>query len=148
MNIKKGFAPLEVTSIEKEIEPFLSDKVKFFWKNIIEDQGKDEDDKLHACCLQNVVSKPILNFENIPDAYDEDYKNFAEMINKAADMNLIHTGVLSAPAKFQLSYVNMEARYILFFHPFTKIKNSKLIAISKLFTNEGALGDKAEDINL
>jgi hypothetical protein len=148
--LKLSTERLQTISIEKEIEPFLSDKVKGFWKNPLHDTGIDEDGKLHSCYMQIVVTKSIKKLpiadEPANDVDDNDIRQFANFINRAAELDLIHTGALCMPFKLRLAVLSPSIRTILCFFPATTISNDKLNALSNLFTGEGELGYESDRI--
>jgi hypothetical protein len=138
--------PLKAVSIEKEIEPFLSDKVKSFWKNIFCSEenfgiGTDEDGKPHACFI-HCNDK---TFDDKPSSVKIEW--LAKFINTQAELGTIGEGSLCPPfymklAKFKETDPN---KFILCYYPITRIKNETLIASNNnqcsKFTKEGELLD-------
>lgn len=150
---------LKIIDLADRIEPFLSDKVKAFWKvppPFASDDnfgcGKDEEGVPHICFMQLVCSKPIPrnlhSDEAVEVVTDADLKKFANFINMAADKGLIHSGALCPIGGLELAVVSPVKRTALYFYPVTTMLNADLIKMSKLFTMEGQLGYEEDQITL
>jgi hypothetical protein len=143
---------LKTKEIITELEPYVNETVKSFWKNLIVNRDQIMDDVpagWHPCfcgvCVERTFSSN--ESENIEGVLQSEYETFASYINKLASAGRIGFGVFAtAPVKMALAVISPSRRYMLLFFTFTKLTWKEQKQVSNIFTHEGELPHMIEHI--
>ena len=123
-----------LTSITEEIEPYLNDDVKKWWRNGFDGELNNnlESTELHPCYIQCVIPK------------DDEVDNkgllwLSTFINHSSKKGLIHTGSLVLPFKINL----MNDKILYGYIPLTNLPNSILVKYNdKIFDSKKNKNEK------
>jgi hypothetical protein len=145
---------LKVTEIYDKLEPYAGEKLKSFWKNKIEQPlvpfAASSNGHLTACYVGFTVERTIAKLDKEGLTTDwvlpEEYQAFAELLNKAVDLDLIEHGVVIEPFTCALAVISPARRTMLCFYCFTSKSLQELHEYSNAFCNEGELPHIMEEI--
>lgn len=150
-HIKYRANAFKLYDIYDKLEPYVTDKVKSFWKNKTENAVIEANGNLLLSCFIGVTVERTVAEVGIKGFADRwikpsEYIEFATLINQAADANLIEFGIKVEPFEIPLAIISARRRIMLGFYCYTAKCLQQLRSYSNIFTNEGELPYLLRDI--